>query len=315
MTAPPPATPGNPDLALHRARPHAAQEGFPVTLPLWRRFLPHTAAAAALLLLVSAVAVPPVRAMAAQWLSVFRTEKIATVQLPDDQLFGTARMAGARLSLATARQFGEVSGPAQLPQPAPVSLAEAAAIAGGLHQPRLPSGIDPNPVQVYGLRSAEYLVKPDVDRINAWLQGQNIPARLSDKLKGQTVRVTTPGVALRLWGTAEEPRFLLAEGTSLQVTGTAALDLQQLVDVLAAIAGVPAEVTEQLKAIPDLQHTLVLPIGASTGEPVRVNGVRGVYYAHPDIPLTALVWTSDGKVYVAAGPGLSRQALIEAVSW
>ena len=289
------------------------KEGFPMILPLWRRTLPYTAAAAVVALLVTVVAVPATRTLAAQWLSIFRTERIATVQITDDQLRNAQRSAGSRITPELARQLAEVSGPAALPEPVPVSLAEAAAIAGSLHQPALPEALAAVAPEIWGLKPVEYQVKPDVAKVNDWLAGQGIPARLSGQLQGQTVRVVTPALVLRHWyDKTSGKEFLFAEGRGVQVSGTAAFDLQQLVDVVAGVVGVPADVTAQIRRIPNLDSTLVLPVTPSTGEPVAVGGGRGVHYALPGG--SALVWTSDGKVFIAAG-NFSLPELLKAVTW
>lgn len=278
----------------------------------WRRVLRYGSAAAVAAALVVTMSVQPVRALAAQWLSVFRTEKIATVQIDPTQLRPNEAL--RKLTPELVRKLGRVSGPEQPPHPAPVTLAVAGTIAGPLHQPVLPAGLPQQPTGIQGVRSVEYQVQPDVDAINNWLHEQGMPVRLSSRLKGQTVRVVTPALVARSWEDGHGKRLLLVEGTGLQVTGTAALDLKEVVDVLAQMAGVPADVVQQIKEIPDLGTTMVLPVTPKSGEPMRLNGNPAVYYAAPDGKSGGLVWTSGGRVY-AIGGTYTREELLKTVAW
>lgn len=296
--------------ALHAQVAAAAPPRLPLKTP--NRWVPYLSAAAVAALMVVVVAVPPVRAVAAQWLSIFRAEQIAVVRIDPQAWSGPGQ--GARLTPEQARQLAQVTGPAELPQPVPVTPAEAQALGGGMHQPDLPAGLAGQPDHLMGVRPAEIRIKPDVDTINAWLAGQGIPARLSPKLKGQTIQVTTPAAVIRVWGEPQGKPFVVVEATSPQITGTAAVDLGAMAEIIAQLAGAPADVIQQLRAIPDLGRTLVVPVARGMGETVQVNGAPGVYYGEPGGRGGSLVWVRGGRVFVVAGP-YSRQELLKAVTW
>jgi hypothetical protein len=268
-----------------------------------RRILSVAITTSVVALLVTTVAVPSMRAVAADWLSVFRTERIAVVQVDSAEL--TAALQGAQGSLTPelARQLAHVTGPAQMPAVIPMAQAEAADLVGPLRRPaKLPAGLSPEPSSIDGIRSATYTMQPDVDAINAWLSSQGLPARLSSKVKGQTYQVTTPMGVIQTWqGTGNRP-FFLAQGVGLQIFGTGSLDLQSIAALVAQIAGVPASITEQIGKLPDLGQTMVLPVGPGIGEQVKVGGTTGVYYpAHEGRNGSAVVWSVNGRTFVVGG--------------
>ncbi len=274
----------------------------------WRRWVPYMAVAALAALMVVTIAVPPVRAVAAQWLSLFRTEQIALVRVDTGDWHDDGAALATRLTPDQARRMARITGPTQPVAPEPMSLDEAQ----GLHQPTLPSGLAEPPDRILGVRPAEYLIEPDVDAINAWLGSQGVPARLGAGLKGQTIRVTTPSGVVRIWGEQTDRPLALAEGKGLEVSGTAEVNLRALADLAAQLAGAPASLTRQLQAIPDLSHTLVLPVTEDMGEPVQVENNPGVYYAQGNG--SALVWSQAGKVFVLTGR-YSRDELLQAAHW
>lgn len=269
------------------------------------RALPYVAAAAVFVFCVGVIAVPPVRAVAAQWLSVFRTEKIAVVQVGPHNLGGSAqalRGLQGRITPELAQQLAHLEGPAQLPQPAPVSTTEAAALVGPLrHLAALPADMPAQPARINGMPSVVYTARPDVDAINDWLAGQGIPARLDSGLKGQIIRITTPALVVRVWQDSHGRTLALAQGTQPRVESSGSVDLQSLVQFFGGLVGAPTEILEQIKAIPDLGHTLPLPAGPGLGEQVVVDGGTGVYYPAPKGDGGILVWSSGGRMYALGG--------------
>ena len=270
------------------------------------------AVAAVLALFAAMLLVDPLRAAAANWLSIFRTQKIAYVETNPQTIANAIRGLDQKLSPELVRKLAQVSGPERLPRMETTTPEAAAGLMAPLLQPAaIPGGLPAEPTRWGAMLPATYTLRPDVDAINNWLYDQGIMASLDPKLKGQTFQVVTPTVVARQWKGPDGRTLLIAQATSLQVSGTGGIDLSALAGLMGQLAGVPASVMEQIRQIPDLAHTLPLPVGPEVGEPVAVGQAKGVYY-----PLQrggALVWQQGGFTYFVGGPFTRTELLAVAV--
>lgn len=280
--------------------PLASKEVVPMNAPV-RRFLPVAAATAAGLFLVSIVAVPPLRAKAADWLSVFRTEKIATVRIDRSQLQTSIDTLQGKITPEEALRLAGLQGKIQPPSPVAMTREEATALLGNLRAPaQLPADLSVAAAQIHGLRPVDYTLRPDVDGINAWLQQQGMPVQLSEQLRGQTFQVTTPALVAQMWHDDKGHALVFIQGFGPQVKGTGSVDMQEMVDMVARLAGLPTDVTEQLRAIPDLAHTVVLPAMSDASQQVTVAGQPGVYDRGRD-GSGRIVWSEGGRMFMVGG--------------
>lgn len=272
------------------------------------RLRPVAVGAAVAALFTATLLIDPWRATAANWLSIFRTQKIATVETSPQAIEGAIKNLNEKLSPELIRQLARVSGPERLPTMEPTTPAAAADLMGPLLQPAaLPAGLPAEPTRWGAMHSATYTLRPDVDAINTWLRGQGVPASLNEKLKGRTFQVVTPAVVARQWRGADGRGLMIAQATSLQVSGTDGIDLSELAGLMGQLAGAPASVIDQIRQIPDLSQTLPLPVGPEVGEPVTIGQVQGVYY--PIEGGGALVWQQGGFTYFVGGK-LTRAELL-----
>lgn len=271
------------------------------------RLRPVAVGGALVALFTATLLIDPWRATAANWLSIFRTQRIATVETDPRAIANALKGLEQKLSPELVRQLGGVSGPQELPELQTTSPAEAMALMGPLLQPAtLPAGLPAEPTRWGAMRPATYTLRPDIDAINNWLYDQGIMASLDPKLKGQSFQVVTPAMVARQWR-GEERGLMIIQATSPQVSGTTNLDLSALAGLMAQLAGAPASVIEQIHQIPDLANTLPLPVGPEVGEPVAVGQAQGVYY--PRENGGALVWQQDGFTYFVGG-NLTRAELL-----
>lgn len=263
--------------------------------------------AAVLALFTATLLVDPWRAAAANWLSIFRTQKIATIETNPQAIANAIQGLNQKLSPELVRQLAQVSGPERLPDMEDTTPAEAADLMGPLLQPAaLPAGLPAEPTRWGARRPATYTLRPDVDAINNWLHDQGIMASLDPKLKGQSFQVVTPTMVARQWR-AEGRSLMIIQATNLQVSGTTDVDLSALAGLMAQLAGAPSSVIDQIRQIPDLANTLPLPVGPEVGEPVAIGQVQGVYY--PIEEGGALVWQEGGFTYFVGGK-LTRAELL-----
>lgn len=263
--------------------------------------------AAIVAIFAATLLVDPLRTAAANWLSVFRTQKIATIETNPQVIANAIQGLEQTLTPEVIRQLAQVSGPEKLPDMVDSTPAEATALMEPLLQPAtLPAGLPVEPTR-WGVRlPATYTLRPDVEAINQWLHDQGIMAALDPQLKGQTFQVVTPAMVARQWR-GEERGLMIVQASNLQVSGTTDVDLSALAGLMAQLAGAPASVIEQIQQIPDLAHTLPLPVGPEVGEPVQVGQAQGVYY--PRENGGALVWQQGGFTYFVGG-NLTRAELL-----
>jgi hypothetical protein len=275
------------------------------------RLRPIAVAALVLGIFTATLLVDPLRTAAANWLSVFRTQKIALVETDPKVIAGAIEGLDQKLSPELIRQLAQVSGPEGLPDIETTTPEEAAHLMEPLFQPAaLPAGLQADPTRWGAMRPVTYTIRPDVDAINNWLHEQGIPASLDPKLKGQTFQVVTPTVVAREWRADGRSLFVL-QATNLQVSGTGEVDLSEMAGLLGQLAGVPASVVDQIRQIPDLAHTLPLPVGPDMGEPVAIGQAQGVYYSIEDGG--ALVWQQGGFTYFVSGEFTREELLAVAV--
>lgn len=276
--------------------------------PIMSRVRPVAAGAAVLALFAAILLVDPWRAAAAEWLSIFRTQKIATIETSPEAIANAIQGLDQKLSPDVVRRLAEVSGPEKLPPMVDATPEEAAGLMGPLLQPAtLPAGLPAEPTRWGVRRSATFTIRPDVDAINDWLREQGIMAALDPKLKGETFQVVTPAMVARQWRGDDGRSLLIVQATGLQVSGTGQVNLPELAGLMAQLAGAPTSVIDQIRQIPDLENTLPLPVGPEVGGTVAIGQAQGVYY--PRENGGALVWQQDGFTYYVAGR-LSRDELL-----
>jgi hypothetical protein len=283
------------------------EEILPVKTTMPRLF-PVAVGTAVVALFTATLLVDPLRAAAANWLSIFRTQKIAFVETSPQAIENAMEGLEQKLSPELIRKLGGVSGPEKLPPMETTTPEAATALMEPLLQPAvLPAGLPAEPTRWGARLPATFTLNPDVDAINNWLYDQGIMATLDPKLKGQTFQVVTPAMVARQWRGAEGRSLMIIQATGLQVSGTGGVDLSELAGLMGQLAGAPASVIDQIRQIPDLANTLPLPVGPEMGEPVAIGQAQGVYY--PRENGGALVWQQNGFTYYAGGP-LTRAELL-----
>lgn len=301
---------------LSAVRTAAAQSPAPTIpweeiIPVQRstpRLFPVAVGAAVAALFAATLFVDPLRAAASNWLSIFRTQKIAYVETNPQAISNAIEGLDQKLSPELIRKLAQVTGPEQLPKMEDTTPAEAARLMEPLLQPAtLPAGLPAEPTRWGARRPATFTLRPDVDAINQWLLDQGIMASLDPKLKGETFQVVTPTMVARQWRGADGRSLMIVQATGLEVSGTGNVNLSELAGLMGQLAGAPASVIDQIRQIPDLANTLPLPVGPEMGEKVAVGQAQGVYY--PRENGGALVWQQGGFTYYAGG-NLTRAELL-----
>ncbi len=234
-------------------------------------------------------------AAAADWLPIFRTEQIASieltkadlVQLPDLSSYGRVRIT-------------------ERPDVREVPDAAAAAEATGLTVPRvdaLPTGVTGEPTFQVGRRvSAVFTFSAEEAARVAADVGEPLPAPPAG-MDGNQFRLTAgPGLAA-VWSEARGVPALLVARAVAPTAYSSGVPFTAARDYLLSLPGLPDEVAGQLRSFSEDGTTLPLPVPADLVDTstADVGGVQATVLAGKDGSVAGVVWVEDGVVTAVAG--------------
>jgi len=255
----------------------------------WRAALRRPAVAALGVVLVVAGAGA---AAAADWVPIFRTERVTAVsvsstdlvQLPDLSAYGTV----------------EVTQP---PDVHPVPDAAAAREATGLAVPEvaaLPRGVTGEPAyQVGDQASATFTFSAARAAAAA---GNDLPA-VPAGLDGSKFRLTAgPGVA-EVWSEARGVPALIVGRVIAPTAYSSGVPFTAARDYLLSLPGLPADLAAQLRDFSGDGTTLPLPVPAElvTSSTATIDGNPATVLTARDGSMAGVVWVADGVVTGVAG--------------
>jgi hypothetical protein len=234
-------------------------------------------------------------AAAADWLQIFRTEKIAPVTISQADL----------VALPDLSAYGEVTftEEADVRQ---IADAEAAEKATGLTIPevsRLPRGVTGEPAFQVGNRvSAEFTFSVEKAARAAAAAGQTLPAP-PPGIDGSRFRLNAgPGLAAVWSGGTEAPALIVARAVA-PTAYSSGIPFETARDYLLSLSGLPEDVASQLRSFSGDGTTLPFHVMAEelTSSAADVRGVPATVLKTRDGVLAAVVWVDDGVVTAVAG--------------
>jgi hypothetical protein len=293
-------TTADPDVAWRRlsrtvaegARPRAAV----ATSPPRRRTRLSSPVVAALCVLALVTAAGA--AAAADWLQVFRAERVAPIAVTPEDVTAMA-------DLPDLSDYGSV----QVLEDVDVSeVADAAAAeaATGLTAPQvadLPRGVTGEPVyQVAGVASLVFTFSAEDAERAAAAAGGSAPAAPA-ALDGSRFRLSAgPGVAAVWPGGSGLPALVAARAVAPSADSTGA-SFEVARDYLLSLPGLPDDVASQLRRLTGDGTTLPLPVPTeeATTATATVGGVPATVLTARDGTTAGVVWVDDGTVTAVAG--------------
>ncbi len=325
-----PFLPLSPHLAHARLESYVSRKENPVMSNklFSRKARPAWMALAVIAILAIAFTFQPVRALAIDFLGLFRVQQVAVVPFNPANL--PSNLSNTQFNQLFSDSFkfeqvGEVqdaSSAAQASQKAGFSL-------------RLPSGLSGNPnltVQPGG--KARFHV--DLPRIRALLKEigrQDIV--LPDELDGADVAAELPVSVTAVYGscgydarvareTGQDPDqqrsfwnpdcHILTQLPSPTISAPPGLDVSQIGKAFLMMTGMTAQQAEDFSRTIDWSTTLVIPIpDYASSQKVSVDGVEGVFVeqsqSQTNHPRYLLMWVKDGTLYALEGQGGLTDAL------
>ena len=293
-----------------------------------RRFRPAWAAVGVVLVLALALAFPQVRALAVDFLGLFRVQQVTVVPVDAEELatrFESSQqiegLFAENVQVETLGESQEVS-----------SAAEASELAG--IAVRLPEQLgSPGVFNVEPAASLRFTV--DVEQLNLVLQELgHADLALPAALDGAEVTANLPAMVYTAFGECKQEMAgpgapdgydpddpatwpvwqctTLVQMASPTVEAPAGLDLTQLGQIYLQILGMSAEEAQRFSENVDWATTLVVPVpmrGVEYQE-VSVDGVMGTLAMYQGAGRDyLLIWVKDGVVYALQGPGSASEAV------
>lgn len=271
-----------------------------------RRYRIALSGLAALVLLVIAFSLPPVRAAASDFLGLFRVQKFAAISISPQQMALLEDIAEEGLYPG---EFQPVEDPGQPQEVA--SLQEAAEQTG--NSVRTIAGRDaPSQIQVTGAGSGRLIV--DVDQARRILRAADVdPALLPDSLDGAEVDVTIFPAVEQRW--SDGLTFVQSQSPLIDYPDD--VDPNVLGEALLQMLGMSASEAQRLSASIDWSSTLLLPVpeNIATFSEVTVDGASALALSSVDGGESSLIWQKDGAIFFLVGPNTPEelQRMAEAV--
>ncbi|MFC7549271.1 hypothetical protein [Plantactinospora sp. GCM10030261] len=242
-------------------------------------------------------------AAAADWLQIFRAERIVPVTAPEADL----------VKLPELSAFGEVT-VTEAPRVRAVADATAAERAVGLSVPRvgeLPRGVTGEPTYHVGNRvTGVFTFSADTAARTVAATGGTLPPP-PPGLDGSQFRLSAgPGIAA-VWS-AGRPVPALVVGRAVAPTAySSGVPFETARDYILSLPGLPENVASQLRGFTADGTTLPLfmPTEEMTNSPAEVGGVPATVVTARDGSMAGVVWVNDGAVTLVAGSLTASEVL------
>lgn len=242
--------------------------------------------------------VPAVRTAAANFLQVFRVEKVdsITITMQDmDQI----QKAFSQEGNFNIENFGRINTQGKYEQ-VPLNLEQITELP---FKPVLPASETSKEASYYLEKQPVMQISPDVKKVNQLLKDMGSSVLLPEELQGQTVAIKMGDFL-----SAKYEDFSFIQGPSPQVEVPAGVDVDKVVQAMLSIPFWPDNVKQQLSAITDWQHTLVIPVDENSKK-VDVNGSAGVLISNTGY--SSLVWQKNGLLYILEDHSAGQADMLE----
>jgi hypothetical protein len=289
-----------------------------------RRARPAWAVLAVIAILSVSLAVPSVRAIANNFLGLFRVQQFTVIQIDENELESQLNEVSANQLEALFADSVTFEGGGE---PLPVASPEEASQQAGFSI-RLPSDA-PEPVVYEVQPSLNASMQIDVRRAQGILDelGHD-DVRLPKTLDGEFVTVEVPAAVAANYGDCQArevendlegpPPIMMGQNCisfiqvpSPTVSAPPDLDINQLGQAALEVLGMSEQEAASFAQNIDWTTTLIIPIPRYRAqyEEVQVDGVQGTLVSSGGNNF-ALLWVKNGVVYAITGQG-SKQAAIE----
>lgn len=281
----------------------------------WRqnlmRWSPALIAATIVLALVLVISLPPTRALAQDFLNLFRVKKFATITIDP------ARMKQLdNLELDTEKLLADNVEILQEPgKPVQVESVQAASERAGFAV-AVPSALPKNArLQVSVQGEAAMVLTADTQKLQELLELVGVKdVQVPAQLDGAKITVRKPAAVLLEYET-RDGNFSLMQSPSPEVELPQGVEMKQLGEIGLRALGLSKQEARDFAAKVDWSSTFLIPIPANAAEvrQVSVHGADGLLFTangtarNNRSPMakgdTVLLWANNGMVYAMHGDG------------
>lgn len=278
------------------------------TMKLYKKAMATAAMAA---ILFTAFSFPAVRSMAGEFLTVFRMEKVQTINVSPEEIEQLEKAVSEGAGNVNIENFGKVEVTGKQ-EKIPITIAQAAdAVDFAVKLPQPASYEGPDLQKVTGSTANLTL---DVANVNRLLQALGSTKLLPESLDGQTFTMHMPTAIVASYRSGSD-KLMVTQSRSPEMKAPAGVDVLAIRDALLNVPALPENLRNQLLAVNDWQHTILIPNMDGTSRDVSVNGTQGVFVDGSDrsdnsMAMSFLVWQESGVIYTLSGTNLNEESAI-----
>jgi len=270
---------------------------------VWR---PAIALIATVTLLVGVYSFAPTRALAREFLSIFRAENLAVVEIDADTEQINAAMEQVGTLLEGIEPSETIDGSAQVVE----TVEEASQLAG--FEVRMPSQLLGNPllsIEVKGPDTATFKVSREILGQFLALAGMD-PARLPDGFEQGMANIEMPGTVMM-----EGNNWTLVQALSPVITYPSDIDPQVLGEAGFRLLGMSEKDARRISREIDWTTTLIMPMPRDLSElrEVEVAGETAILVSTTrktdQATDKSLMWEKDGVLNMLSFPGSTERLL------
>lgn len=259
------------------------------------------AVAATAAIMFTAFSIPAVRGVAAEFLTVFRVESVQTINISTADIQALDQAFRDGIGQVNIENFGQIE-VAGKQESVPVTPAEAAGAVD--FELKIPVPANYGQPELHMVTGHSVKLTLAVDKVNAMLQALGSTKMLPAELDGQSFNMDIPTGIMATYENGGDKLFV-AQSRSPELKTSSGIDVMVIRDALLSIPALPENLRQQLLAVNDLRHTLLVPNIDGSSREVTVNGAPGVFITAGDGKQAhSLVWQQNGVICIVAGAGM-----------
>ena len=281
-----------------------------------RSFIKRYQPALAILTVVAIIGISfsfaPVRAMARDFLKIFRVQTFRVVQVDREQM--NALKDNPNLRGLIDKLEAQIKVVAEDEPEKVDSLDEAAKLVGYpvAQITALPEDVGEPSITVYQEKVVQ--LQLDKDLLEAIFEAAEIEVALPDSLNEEPIVVTQPNTVIQKWHQEDQTVLEFVQMSAPAVEYPDDLDLNALGVAGLQLLGMSKEEAEALAATIDWANTIILPIpndSEVTIAEVSINGANGLLFVNPDEDEdgAAVAWMQNGMSYFINGDYSAEQTV------
>lgn len=269
-----------------------------------------TAVAASVLVMTGMLSFSPVQEALADFLSIFRVQKIETVKLSPAEMEQMAQAIETKVGPVDLKQFGKME-VVEKPSQVNTTLAKAQAeLPFAVKQPTyLPEGFSQTE-KAFLSKKGKAELQLNVVQVNNLLKSLGSKTLLPETLEGKDFSIAVPaGVSLNFNKEADQNGFMLTQFATPEVVVPAGVDARDLRAALLDLPILPDDFRKQLASIEDWQNTMIVP---DTGEgqmlKLSIAGNEAIFTENAN-GYSNLVWVDNGVIFNINGRLAQEEAV------